>query len=416
MGNPPQEAASNNQTNGGDTATEEMNGSGSRQNRIKTWARKLVNDLQVIDESNGKDEESSSSHSLSMKRLKTNMIRFGQVTQPISSFASNVQSLRQWESPTATLLLIMVLVYVLQHDLCVTFLVSLSLYKLSMNYLTTHGWWAHLADMESMDDDSDAGGVTDRLAVLIQVARKVQNQLTSICDAAEKIKNLLMWRHGASKQLYMMLWLLLPVSLVVSSSYIFTLAGYYFVLKLFVVDFIFMRFPRLRQKYDTTAQIWIELPTDADLDALRRRTEQPVTQVQNLVFDHRTFSESFNLPTSETPVTGWQNGLRSTLINRDKSLTSAFKTGRLFLTTNYLCFERSKSHPEKNVVIPLDRIIRLEKGNQYTWIPGGGMIIEVFAQGIDRAYTFGAVMNRDEVFTAIREAAEKKGFIWREDL
>ena len=54
---------------GGDTATEEMNGSGSRQNRIKTWARKLVNDLQVIDESNGKDEESSSSHSLSMKRL-----------------------------------------------------------------------------------------------------------------------------------------------------------------------------------------------------------------------------------------------------------------------------------------------------------------------------------------------------------
>ena len=87
-------------------------------------------------------------------------------------------------------------------------------------------------------------------------------------------RSLLMWRHGASKQLYVMLWLLLPVSLVVSSSYIFTLAGYYLVLKLFVVDFIFMRFPRLRQKYDTTAQIWIELPTDADLDALRRRTEQ----------------------------------------------------------------------------------------------------------------------------------------------
>lgn len=56
----------------------------------------------------------------------------------------------------------------------------------------------------------------------------------------------------------------------------------------------------------------------------------------------------------------------------------------LFYFISYLCFERSKTQPGKNVVIPLDRIIRLEKGNQYSWIPGGGMIIEVFVQGLDR--------------------------------
>ena len=159
---------------------------------------------------------------------------------------------------------------------------------------------------------------------------------------------------------------------------------------------------------------------------------------------------------------------------------------------SYLCFERSKTQPVKNVVIPLDRIVRLEKGNQYSWIPGGGMIIEVFVQGLDRvghlsflflfflfylracslfsfclfnsnrrmvwsiillcsflvnpslmrdwrgthtyyilhlssvasrrahtqirkAYTFGAIMNRDDVFSAIREAAEGLGCVWRED-
>lgn len=38
------------------------------------------------------------------------------------------------------------------------------------------------------------------------------------------------------------------------------------------------------------------------------------------------------------------------------------------------------------MVIPLDRIVRLEKGNQYSWIPGGGMIIEVFVQGLDRVH------------------------------
>lgn len=206
------------------------------------------------------------------------------------------------------------------------------------------------------------------------------------------------------------------------------------------------------------------------------------------------------------------------MVNRDKSLTSSFKSGRLFLTTryiykpahfvygtislqsllqnqlrrSYLCFERSKTQPGKNVVIPLDRIVRLEKGNQYSWIPGGGMIIEVFVQGLDRvgssiissffffcqyfsqvlfflysrtdglidnffvfssgtlfyarlthtrniphflpfhpasrrpqitkkkiyfhkAYTFGAIMNRDDVFSAIRDAAEGLGCVWRED-
>ena len=56
------------------------------------------------------------------------------------------------------------------------------------------------------------------------------------------------------------------------------------------------------------------------------------------------------------------------------------------LLFSYLCFERSKTQPGKNVVIPLDRIVRLEKGNQYSWIPGGGMIIEVFVQGLDRVY------------------------------
>ena len=93
-----------------------------------------------------------------------------------------------------------------------------------------------------------------------------------------RIFSLLMWRHGASKQLYVMLWLALPVTLFASSAQLLTLAGFYLVLKLFVVDFIFLRFPRLRQKYDTVAQIWMELPTDADLDALRRRIEQVSNQ------------------------------------------------------------------------------------------------------------------------------------------
>ena len=55
-----------------------------------------------------------------------------------------------------------------------------------------------------------------------------------------------------------------------------------------------------------------------------------------------------------------------------------------YCNNSYLCFERSKTQAGKNIVIPLERIRGIEKGNQYAWIPGGGMIIEVFVQGLDR--------------------------------
>lgn len=51
---------------------------------------------------------------------------------------------------------------------------------------------------------------------------------------------------------------------------------------------------------------------------------------------------------------------------------------------SYLCFERSKTHPEKNITIPLEKIERIEKGSQSSWIPGGGMLIEVIVHGYER--------------------------------
>ena len=46
---------------------------------------------------------------------------------------------------------------------------------------------------EPSDDNSATGeksisGVADRVALLLQVARNVQNRLGDICDAAEKVK------------------------------------------------------------------------------------------------------------------------------------------------------------------------------------------------------------------------------------
>ena len=64
---------------------------------------------------------------------------------------------------------------------------SLSLYDPIKSGWTRHLGWSP-GDERSDDAAEEATSVADRLAVVLQVARKVQNQLGAVCDAAEKIK------------------------------------------------------------------------------------------------------------------------------------------------------------------------------------------------------------------------------------
>lgn len=85
--------------------------------------------------------------------------------------------------------------------------------------------------------------------------------------------SLLMWRHEASRRLYLILWLALPATLLVPAAHLSTFLGFYLLFKMMVIDYIFLKFPRLRAKYDTSSLIWQTLPTDADLE-VRHKVEQ----------------------------------------------------------------------------------------------------------------------------------------------
>ena len=109
--------------------------------------------------------------------------------------------------------------------------------------------------------------------------------------------SLLMWRHEASRRLYLILWMALPLTLLLPATQLSTCLGFYLLFKFMLVDYgksiwtwsslklsvlglirtfyveVFLKFPRLRAKYDTSSLIWQTLPTDADLDA-RHKVEQ----------------------------------------------------------------------------------------------------------------------------------------------
>ncbi|PIO26680.1 hypothetical protein AB205_0128630, partial [Aquarana catesbeiana] len=186
---------------------------------------------------------------------------------------------------------------------------------------------------------------------------------------------------------------------VVSAAYRIRL---YAGIKFFLIDFVFKRCPRLRDKYDTPYIIWTNLPTDPQLkertNATVSRRIQTVSSRSNVATGapqgvsrdeeggryHSTkkssFHEIFSLAETERPLPACENGWRCCLINRDKKMpTDYIRNGVLYVTENYICFESSRSgSSKKNKIIKLTDITDIQK-----------------------PLVFGAMVHRDEAFETI---------------
>lgn len=381
--------------------------------RLLAGVSELIKDFSEVAEEELPDGDPEGDP-LTVKKLKENILRFGCVMRPLTECLAVVTSLLHWESTSATLLALVVYLYSVLFGWVLTLILTLAIIRLSINYLKKRGWTQHMFRRlrreggEAGDASGGESGLGDKFALVLQVARRVQNQLGAVSNAAEKCKNLLLWEHEATRRLYALLWVFLLASILLPSSQIFTLIGVYLGIKFFVLDYVFYRYPRIRQKYDSTSRLWDTLPTDADLE---RRNDKRHLENGCSSPDSTSFLELFNLPSAESPLPGWQTGRRCTLVNRDRSLTSAFKNGRLYLTNSYLCFERSKSQSAKNLKLSL-KDVRVDKANSYPWIPGGGMAIDVTVENSGKGYFFAGILNRDEVFEGIIEGCRRFGATW----
>eukprot|EP00106_Octopus_bimaculoides_P015802 XP_014783244.1 PREDICTED: GRAM domain-containing protein 4-like isoform X5 [Octopus bimaculoides] len=393
----------------------------------------VINDFSEVPEPN--PEIDSDGDPLTVRKLKNNITRFGAVTQPIMNTMRGLKNLISWKSPSYTLFVFTVYIYSAWYGLLLPLCLFLVFFRLSISYMRYRGWNINLhyldpGEIVNESDDKDKG-VSDKFSVVLQVAKKVQNTLGVLADTLEKVNSLLTWRYPpATKQLYVTVCLAFLVSCLFQASAIFYVAGILLGIKVFIIDYMFEHFPRLKEKYDSSHRLWENLPTDAEYRKKTTRVQidkhiLPLSQFEDrddmdhmvdlMTDDDKSFCELFNLPLSENPLPGWQGGRRCALINKDKSLTAAFKNGKLFLTRSFLCFERTKSPSSKNFVLPLSDIVKLERAKPYPWLPGGGMAIEVTMAGSDKTYVFGPMIYRDELFESILFAGKKGTLPWADE-
>lgn len=129
------------------------------------------------------------------------------------------------------------------------------------------------------------------------------------------------------------------------------------------------------------------------------------------------FCTRFQLSPSELPLPSWQSGRRCSVMDRDKPL-SLTRSGKLYLTHSFLCFERSGRaavREGERVVLALSDVRGVVKAKPFAVLPGSGMSVEVTLKSREK-YLFSAILNRDQAYQAILDQAMILGLPWGTDL
>ncbi|XP_032895642.1 GRAM domain-containing protein 4 isoform X2 [Amblyraja radiata] len=366
---------------------------------------------------------------LSAKRLTENMRRLKRGAKPVTSFLKNLSALSNWHSVYTSVIAFIIYMNAVWHGWAIPMFLFLAILRLSLNYLIARGWriqWSIVPEVsDPVEPTKEDLTVSEKFQLVLDVAQKAQNLFGKMADVLEKIKNLFMWVHPEiTRKLYMGLWLLFVASCFFPYRILGLIIGLYGGVKFFLIDFIFKRCPRFREKYDTPYIVWKNLPTDPQLkersNAILTRRIPTVVSRSNVTANamsvysreddgarshskKTSFSEIFSLAENERPLPVCENGWRCCLINRDKKIpTDYIRHGFLYVTENYLCFESSRSgSSKKNKIIKLKEITEIQKYKVLSVLPGSGMGISITTPFTQKPLVFGAMLHRDEAFEAI---------------
>ncbi|XP_060596267.1 GRAM domain-containing protein 4-like [Ruditapes philippinarum] len=384
------------------------------------------NDMTRPDDNKGQPDEP-----LSVKTLKENIRRFKTAVKPITDTWKGLFNLFNWRNRSYTLFVFLIHMYCVWRGWFLPLLFFLGAVRMVVNFLHFKGYTFHFAYLDSGElekETDDSLGLSDKFNLVLLVATKVQNGLGSVADNLEKVKNMLTWRHReGSKRVLLVLCMGFVMTAIMPTSIFWKFIGLGFGVKIFIVNYIYNRYPRIKKRYDSNYKLWITVPTDAQYEKnfvkaemdkyiviprsdseLERSMEHLSDLDSSEDEDSAEFRQVFSLPITECPQRGWLSGKRTVLIGKDRSVITLLskKRGKLFLTNSFLCFEREKTPSARNIVIPLQDIVRVDKVKINQRMPGKGMAIQILinSEGKENVLTFGGVIGRDEVVKSINQS------------
>ncbi|RDD42906.1 GRAM domain-containing protein 4 [Trichoplax sp. H2] len=373
---------------------------------------------------------------LSVKRLKENMRRCARAYRPFSNCIHSIQDIVLWRNPPLSILIFLVYMYCIWHGQLLTFILGLFILQLTINYLHNNDFQTGLRffpfyNGPKTDEKTVTRGLSDKFQIVLQIARKVQNFLGSAANIMEKITNFMLWKEpDGTKYLLKMLCLMFAGSILLSSHTFYLIIGVVAGLKLFITTPVYHNFPKVRHRYDTIFRIWNSLPTNAEIEErdraalIARRERKKQGNIEHNSTDENQISliySLFSLPASEKLIEGWESGWRCVFVSKERSIPS-YKNGRLYLTDNYICYQRVSVSGMRNVKndhfkIALSCITNVKKAKQLFFLPGTGTSLKIYSKvefndAVQaRAHLFG-ILYRDEAYDSIMKHGRERNLPW----
>uniref|UniRef100_A0A3B5QJ63 GRAM domain-containing protein n=1 Tax=Xiphophorus maculatus TaxID=8083 RepID=A0A3B5QJ63_XIPMA len=216
----------------------------------------------------GANEESE--EGLNPIKMTQNMRRFEKDMRPVEHFFRNLSALSSWRSVHMTACFFFIYMCTVWHGWTFSFVVLFMVLQLSFNYLISKGWrieWSIIPDMgEPVEHLQENLNMVQMFHWVAKTAQKTQKLFGNMADMLEKINNLCMWaRPELTVRLYVGLWLGFIFSCMLPFQLLGFVIGVSVGIKIFIINLIFERFPKLRQQFDVPYNFWADLPTDLQL-------------------------------------------------------------------------------------------------------------------------------------------------------
>lgn len=413
---------------------------------LKKWLQELQEDFSecnLIDVPENPPNEDLGTFSL--KYTKDTLMRFACVDSSVKIVQHECYKLIQWKSPLQTLLFISALLHSLWEEYLITLLCLAFVLGLLRSFINMKGY---LGPVESKFTTDYKKLRADKVSAIMSLNLKIAKTFHMLSDIFDKGISLWTWRRPvATAKVLVAAVVLLVYSLMRPPSEVIKVLGTAATIKVFFLDYVFVRFPRVRAKYDMVWVLWNGLPTGPEIEKEKRMVRKrekisrkksdssqgqapTITINNNIIVNSRSpspvsdregpndpndtndkLNSIFEIPNSEKLVAGWEQGKKCTLINKERAFTSAFRNGRLYLTQWHLLFLRYKTRHPKNLVLPLREIVKLEMGKPYSWLHGETMSLVVKMKN-NAVYTFGAISSREDCFRSVVDQGLHHGYPW----
>lgn len=406
--------------------------------RIKSLYEDLQYDFTEIEEETR--EEKKAEESIDALQIRRNLIRVADLTDSIGAFINEAKRIFKWENPAVSFIVFILYMHTVYKGWLLT-VIMLTITSIFLYFYfqcrQTNGVINHT---NSPQPGPSSMNLKSQVALTVYVLKKYQLIARVIREMLEKIKNLFMWRPPEMTQFVFTVTVVCTLcTFLLSATQIFNIIAYYMGLYAFVLQNLFLRFPRLARKYDKATGIWNQLLTDEQYNEwtkkqgkkefVKKQELGKKNSISSLIkeydFSNSAKSKSNNLssmlkvPLPEPPLPEWNGGRRCTIETKSSFFGQTTTQGLIYITERYLCFESSEKDESNASFIPLDIITKVDKVNIYNSFIGGGKGISVSIPSAKKVLTilfqaelFSSILNRDEAYESIMKIGRRHRYPW----